>query len=100
MDRRLILDQILRQIAGPNGHVYFQPPSRLEYPCIVYKLTKVNNQHADNSVYIQSKKYTITVMDWDPESEIADQVSKLSGCASDRVYASEGLNHFVFTLNF
>lgn len=100
MDRRLVLDQILRQIVGANGHVYYQTPSRLEYPCILYKPPKVLNKHADNSVYLQQRKYTITVIDWDPESEIAEQVSKLSGCAHDRNYTAEGLNHFVYTLNF
>lgn len=99
MDRRLVLDQILRQIIG-NGNVYFQPPSKMHYPCIKYERAKIHNKHADNRVYLQAKQYQITVIDWDPESEIADQISKLSGCRHDRNFRSDGLNHFVYTLNF
>jgi hypothetical protein len=46
------------------------------------------------------KRYTLTVIDRNPDSELADQVEEIAFCHFDRFYAAENLNHYVFTLFF
>lgn len=99
MERRLELDSILRNIC-PN--VYFQPPANLEmkYPCIRYVRSKPRGIFADNNLYISRKCYTVTVIDENPDSNIPDKVASLQLCSFDRHYASDNLNHDVFTLYY
>lgn len=101
MNRRLDLQHRLERINGV-AKVYFQPPTtiRLEYPCIIYKLEGENVRHADDLKYHRLNRYTVTVFDKDPESMVADQLREWRYCSFDRTYASDNLNHFVFTLYF
>lgn len=80
--------------------VYFQPPEnvRLEYPCIVYKMNSADTQFADNVPYIYDKKYNITVIDQNPDSEIPNNIAKLPRCIFDRFYSSDNLNHWSFNI--
>ena len=84
----------------PN--VYFQPPEsiQLSYPCIIYRRSKIDIEHANNNPYTLRDKYTITVIDADPESTIPDDISKLSTAFHDRYYTAHNLNHNVFTIYF
>lgn len=99
--QRLNLDKILREILG-TSNVYFQPPEtvKMKYPAIVYSRDDIENDHADNGVYMQSTVYQVVVIDRDPDSEIVTKVSKLPKCTFDRHYAADNLNHDVFTLYF
>lgn len=104
MDKRLELHEILCEIMNitePDGdrHVYFQPPPsvKIKYPASVYSLNNIENEFANNSVYIQNPSYKITVIDRNPDSEYVKKVSKLPCCRFDRSYISDNLNHFVFT---
>lgn len=99
--QRLNLDKILREILG-TSNVYFQPPDtvKMKYPAIVYSRDDIENDHADNAVYMQSTVYQVVVIDRDPDSEIVTKVSKLPKCTFDRHYAADNLNHDVFTLYF
>lgn len=83
-------------------NVYFQPPPtvQMEYPCIVYQRSQIKTDFADNLPYNRTKRYQITVIDRDPDSEIPDQVSDLPLCFFDRAFAAEQLNHDVFSLFF
>lgn len=101
MDRRLKLDQILREILGTND-VYFQPPEnvKMNYPAIVYFRDDIYNQHADNLPYVQDVAYQVIVIDYDPDSEIVAKVAKLPKCTFDRHYATNNLNHDAFTLYY
>jgi hypothetical protein len=108
MGSRLNLHDILCEIVNitdpTNGdrHVYFQPPEslRMKYPAIRYSLNDINNTHASDGVYTQSRSYEIIIIDPDPDSEIVDKVSKLPLCRFNRAYKSDNLNHWVFTLYF
>lgn len=93
------LQSMLESVLG-SRHVYYQPPEsiRMEYPAIVYSLARVEKRHAGNSVYLKHKRYEITVIDWDPDSEIAERVEDLPLCSFERIYKADDLNHFVFTL--
>lgn len=98
---RIELQNLLEGILGTRN-VYYQPPEsiRMEFPAIIYSLNRIKNNHADNSVYIKNKEYELTVIDWDPESEIIEKVLELPFCRFDRSYKADDLNHFVFTLNY
>lgn len=93
------LQALLENILG-SCHVYFQPPEsiRMEYPAMVYSLKTIKKNHADNSVYLKNNEYELTVIDWDPDSDIAVRVSELQFCKFDKTYKADDLNHFVFTI--
>lgn len=101
MGTRLQLQTILETILG-SDNVYFQPPESLKmrYPCIVYKLSKVNTIFANDNPYKNKKMYNVTVIDQNPDSQIPDLVGKLSMCIFDRTYVSDNLNHTVYNLYY
>lgn len=96
---RIELQEILTGLA-PN--VYFQPPNNLKikYPCIIYARDTVVVSFADNKPYQDSKKYTVTVIDVNPDSQIPEKVRLLPYCEHDRFFTKDDLNHDVFTLHF
>ena len=80
--------------------MYFQPPAtvQMKYPAIVYSCQDIENVFADNGVYQQFHIYQVIVIDANPDSEIVHKVSKLPMCIYDRHYASDNLNHDVFSI--
>ena len=47
-EKRLSLHSLFERAAEPyNAHVYFQPPSKMEFPAIRYKKAKIENGFAD-----------------------------------------------------
>jgi hypothetical protein len=101
MAQRLELQAILVELLG-SPNVYFQPPPTIQmsYPCIVYKRDDENSKFADNLPYSRKKRYQVTVIDRDPDSEIPDKVAQLPSCIFDRFYTAENLNHDVYQLFF
>lgn len=101
MSERLKVHEFLETIAG-NKNVYYQPPEtvKMKYPAIVYFTDNINKRYADDGSYLLRKMYGITVIDKDPESEIADKLMILPKCRFERHYVSSNLHHFVFTLYF
>lgn len=97
--KRLELHEKLCDILG-SRNCYFRPPTglNLKYPCILYDHTNNMEDYADNHMYRNRKRYSVTIVDEDPDSEIPDRLQELSYCSSDRNYISENLNHFVYTL--
>ena len=57
-------------------------------------------KHADNGNYNRRIRYTVTVIDSDPDSEIVNRVSMLPYCYFDRHYVQDNLNHDVFEIYF
>lgn len=98
---RLDLQAILKDIEGVND-VWFQEDKTktLNYPVIVYTRDDSFSLYADNLKYIFKKRYTVTVIDRDPDSLIPDLVEQLPLTTFDRSYKASGLNHFVFNLYF
>lgn len=96
---RLTLQTQLEELMG-NNHVYFSAPTKkkMEYPCIRYSLVNARTESADNIVYMNRKRYTLTCIDPDPDSVIPDKLLNLPYCSFDRTYTQDNLNHFVFTL--
>jgi len=96
-NKRIELHNILKSICN---NVYFSPPTgmKLKYPCIVYdrSYTKVN--YADDAPYTLDTRYTLTVMDQDPDSEIVPKIELLPKCSFDRHFELDNLNQDVFTI--
>lgn len=102
MGQRLQLQAKLEEILGLPGNVYFQPPANLQmkYPAIVYSRDDAETLFADNDVYRRMKRYQVTVIDQNPDSEFPDKVAELPMCTYDRFFTADNLNHDVFNLYF
>lgn len=85
-----------------SDNVYFQPPPTIKmgYPCIVYRRDYELAEHADDIPYKRRKRYLVTVIDQDPDSDIPDKVAELPMCTYDRFYTADNLNHDVYKLFF
>jgi len=101
MSRRLKLQTLLEELLG-SRNVYFQPPEsvKMKYPAIVYGLEDIENTFANDGVYLSQRKYSVTVIDEDPDSPIVGKVASLPSCRFNRHFKSDNLNHDVFTLQF
>lgn len=102
MAQRTDLHAILVNIIGPDGGVYFQPPETIsmKYPCVRYALSGINAKFADDSPYSHRRRYTITVIDRNPDSEIPMKIASLKSCVMNRCYTANNLNHYVFEIYF
>lgn len=99
MGQRLDLHQILLAMVS---NVYFQPPTnvRLQYPCIVYHRDFADTKFADDEPYNHTKRYQITVIDQDPDSEIPNKVAALPMSLFNRFFTADDLNHDVYNVYF
>lgn len=110
---RLKLQDVLEQVIEPllpdtvnfpDGVLrsYFQKPgqSGLKYPCSVYNRDRSEVKFADNRKFFLKKRWTVTVMDRNPDSDIPDLVEALPWSELDRTFIADGVNHWVFTLFF
>lgn len=99
--RRLELQELLEQTLG-SDKVYFQPPPNvaMSYPAIVYNREAADTTYAGDKPYNRTKRYQLTVIDRNPDSEIPGRVAELPMCRYDRFFVSNGLNHDVFTIYF
>lgn len=97
---RLQLHEELLKIIG-NGNCYFSPPNgfNLKYPCIVYKHENNLDEYADNMRYKGFKRYTITIITEDPDSDLSEQLlDHFYYCTLVRHFCLDNLNHFVHDL--
>jgi len=101
MGTRLELQTLLENILG-SRNVYFQPPEnlKLNYPCIIYKKNKADTKFADNKTYNHTKRYSITVVDRNPDSIFPDKIAELPMCLFDRHFTKDGLNNDIYNLYF
>jgi hypothetical protein len=99
MAPRLELQSLFESL---TEHVYFQPPTNLsvQFPCIIYEIDGAKSERAGNKLYTHTKRYQVTVIDRNPDSELPDQVIELPLCEFNRFYTADNLNHNVFTLFF
>jgi len=102
MARRLQLHEKLCEILGTRN-VYFQPPSsvKLQYDCIIYKISSRNDIRADDRQYRNLIRYEVTVIYRDPDSEIPEiLLNSFSRISSDRHFTVDNLHHDIFTLYY
>ena len=100
-DPRLELQAILEGILG-SAYVYFQPPADMdmEYPCVVYQVDSARTEFAGNRPYFFRKRYQITVIHDDPDSDIPYRIAMLETATFDRTFTANNLHHSVVTLYF
>jgi len=101
MGSRLDLHTLLESILG-STNVYFQPPESisLKYPCIIYNRDYIKTEYANNSPYTLGKRYSVTVIDKNPDSVIPDNIAAMPKCTFERHFTADNLNHDIFNLYF
>jgi hypothetical protein len=57
-------------------------------------------QFAGNIPYRRTKRYMVTVVDQNPDSDIPDKVASLPTATFNRFYTADNLNHDVYRLYF
>lgn len=70
------------------------------YPAVVYSRGRAEINYADNLPYHGAQAYSVAVISKNPDDPIRDQIAALPYCSYDRWYATDGLNHDVYTLFF
>lgn len=99
---RLEFHDILCEVLD-SKYCYYRPPANIQlyYPCIIYDHERTFTETADNFSYKRDRRYTVTIVDEDPDSDIPDRLFEaFEKCANDRNYQMDGLNHFVFTIYY
>ena len=103
-EHRLNLQAFLENVLPGEDTLtaYFQKPGKtgLEYPCAMYNRDRTQVKFADNIKFFLKKRWTVTVMDRNPDSDIPDLIEALSWCELDRTFVTDGINHWVFTLHY
>ena len=102
MGSRLKLHEELCDILG-NKRVYFQPPAsvKMSYPCIRYSLSNVDSIKANDKNYKNTNRYSVVVIDVDPDSKIHMEIlEEFPMCSFDRFFTADNLNHWVLTLYY
>ena len=103
---RLDLHNLLVEILGTTGEtktrVYFQPPAaiKLEYPCIIYERSNRRDFFSNNRKYIGMLRYSVTIVDKNPDSAIPEKVAALPYTEFSTHFTVDGLNHDVYTLYY
>ena len=99
-DKRIEFHNILKSIIG-SDNVYYQPPSKLIYPCIIYDKNDHLVQYGNDKKYINRTQYTITLIGKVTDNDkIIDKIMDLDYCTFDRRYISDNLYHDVFTIYY
>lgn len=102
MATRLQLQAKLEELLGVR-RVYFQPKdgTKLEYPCIIYQRAGKDQQHADDSTYTITQRYTITIISREHTDPVTDEILRAFPMADyDRTYISNNLYHDVINLYY
>ncbi len=102
MNRRLELHEEFCGILGTR-YAYFEPPEnvKMKYPCIVYERAGFSKHNANDRKYVGTPRYSVTVIDTDPDSMIYEEIlDTFSTCSYDRSFTSENLKHDVLTLYY
>ena len=101
MGTRLELHEALVEILG-SRNVYYQPPETLKlvYPCIIYKRSTPSVKFANDLPYIYNQRYSVTIIDKNPDSPILEKMNRLPHCSFDRHFTSDNLNHDIYNLYY
>lgn len=95
---RLNLHKALVEALG-NNNVYFQPPSVLKYPCIIYSLNNHVFNPADDAKYTHSIRYTVILIGKNPDNETTvNKLLAIPYSSFNRRYVAENLYHDVFDI--
>jgi hypothetical protein len=103
-----ILEKLFDGIIDPNTSRFIKPcvkyqpgPSvKLSYPAIIYNLDDIPSIFADNRPYCWDHRYSVTIIDRDPESKLREKLVQLPMCKFSRVYVADNLYHFIFEIYY
>lgn len=98
---RLGLHRILEGILG-SKNVYFQPPAsiQMKYDAIVYDLDDIDARHADNLPYLTNRRYRVTLITKNPDTDLSDKIAQLPLTQFNRFYTADNLNHYVYIIYY
>lgn len=101
MNRREEFQEKLSAIPGVRK-AYYNPPTniRMEYPCIRYSRANEQVRFACNGRFVTRDRYTLTLIDRNPESPILRALEEIPYYSFDRMYSADGLYHFVCTIYY
>lgn len=102
MGSRLDLHQKFINFMGKDM-VKFQPSPnyKLTYPCLLYDYTGGRTEFSDNYPYVYCRRYTVTLISRDGESDLPDRFAMtFPMCVHDRSFITENLYHHIFTLYY
>ena len=101
MDSRSELQKVLEGV-DDRLTVYYQPPSNitLQYPCIVYQLSRVRRVMGNNKVYHLRRSYTLLLITKGLNDDLIDKLLQLPYVRHDRSYRANNLQHESFTINY
>jgi hypothetical protein len=102
MGTRLQLQTLLEGLLPAGKKAWFQPPASVEltYPTIIYSHDDNYVIHSNNFPYAIEKRYQVTVIDEDPDSQLVDKLAAFPKCAMSRKFTADELNHTIFDLYF
>lgn len=96
------VDEFLATLRGllRSNNVYPNPPSRFKmaYPCIVVEEQPFDTDHANNHLYRANYRFQLIYISRNPFSEIPLKLLELPMCSQDRVFTTDNLRHYVFTI--
>lgn len=98
-----LIDNILESRKEKDHRAYFQPPASVNmlYPAIKYSLTGVDSKRANDKRYLNTDRYELTLIDYDPDNPLHDKIlDHFQMISFDRAYTADGLNHKVYTLYY
>ncbi len=72
----------------------------MKYPAIVYQRDAADTRFAGNRPYTYTKRYEVTAISANVDSDIANRLAQLPMCTYNRFFTANSLNHDVFTLYF
>lgn len=102
MARRLQLHEKFCEILGTRN-VYFQPPKsvKLNYDCIVYKVSNRNDLRADNKRYRNFICYEVTLIYRNPDSTIPNTImDSFDHVIHNNTFVVDNLHHDVFSIYY
>ena len=100
-NRRLELHKILEEIIG-SKNVYYKAPENLkmQYPCIKYSRDDIETDNADNVNYLMHDRYSVIVIDKNPDNPAIKKILALPMSSFDRQYISDNMYHDVIRLYY
>lgn len=98
MKSRISLHKILKEILGTNN-VYYQAPTKMVYPCIMYERSAFDTEYANDKKYKNLTHYTVYYITTNQDcEEMLNKLNDLDYCTLNRQYVSDNLYHCVFDL--
>lgn len=100
MTNRLTLQHKLEEILG-SKNVYYNPPEsqKMEFPCIVYNLSYIEQIHADNKKYLDYTTYKITVVSRLPDHPSIKAILELPMTKFSTNFTKNSFYHTTIILN-